>query len=87
MISVSIEVATHADAVALMRVLDRFHPWTVQLAPEHWIVVARAERRERVDAAITDVSRWAAEHDRGPLSYRTREDEPLLHPADAGGPL
>ena len=82
MISLSVDVGTHGDAVDLMHVLDGFHPWTVQLG-EQWVVVARAERRERVDAALALVSHWAADHDLGTLVCRTEEEEVLLRSTDA----
>jgi hypothetical protein len=83
LISVSVDLATHGEAVDLMRALDGFHPWTVQLGPEQWVVVARAERRERVDTVTALVSHWAAEHHLGPLPCRAGEDDV---PAPAGTP-
>jgi|1186.fasta_scaffold291919_2 hypothetical protein len=37
---IEIEVQARWDAVALMRRLDPFHSYLVQLAPEHWVVHA-----------------------------------------------
>lgn len=38
--TIEIDVQARWDAVALMRRLDPFHSYLVQLAPEHWVVHA-----------------------------------------------
>ena len=78
MTAVAVDLGTHADALDLMRMLDRFHPWTVKLAREHWVVLVRSDERERVDAALALVSQWANEHGVPPLACRTGEDELVL---------
>ena len=38
--SIEIEVESRWDAVALMRRLDPYHSYLIQLAPKHWVVHA-----------------------------------------------
>lgn len=82
MISFAVDASTRADAVELMHVLHGFHPWTVELARQQWVVVGRVEQPEDADDAFALVSQWAAENHVEPPACRAGEDEILLRSAD-----
>lgn len=47
--------------MALLRLLASYHPWTIQLGEERWLVVARAEDDEAGSGALELVDHWAQE--------------------------
>ena len=59
----TVEATNRWDAVALLRLLTSYHPWTIQLGEERWLVVARADTEQAGDDAKQLVDRWAM--DRG----------------------
>jgi hypothetical protein len=59
----TVEARNRWDAVALLRLLAGFHPWTIQLGEDRWLVVARADNEDAGDDAVRLVDRWAL--DRG----------------------
>ena len=59
--AISVEVPTKWEAVALLRLLDRFRPWTVQLAPDRWVVVGRIDTQQGAVVATQMLANWAAE--------------------------
>jgi hypothetical protein len=58
-----VEAGNRWDAVALLRLLSSYQPWTIQLGESRWLVVGRAEDDAGGADAMRLVGRWGA--DRG----------------------
>jgi hypothetical protein len=58
----TVEARNRLDAVALLRTLASFHPWTIQLGDNRWLVVARADDDDAGADAVRLVDRWALDH-------------------------
>lgn len=56
------EVGSRWDAIALLRLLCAHHAWTVQLADDRWLVVARADTETEAGLAVGLVRAWAEEN-------------------------
>jgi hypothetical protein len=59
----TVEAGNRWDAVALLRLLASYHPWTIQLGEDRWLVVGRADDDTAQADALRLVDRWAV--DRG----------------------
>ena len=59
----TVEARNRWDAVALLRILTGYHPWTIQLGEDRWLVVGRADDDEAGADALRLVDGWAL--DRG----------------------
>jgi hypothetical protein len=71
---ISVEIATRWEAVSLLRLLDRFRPWTVQLAPDRWMVVGRLDSMASAETAEQLLARWAAESGRAEVAVAIGDD-------------
>jgi hypothetical protein len=59
----TVEVQNRWDAVALLRLLATYHPWTIQLGEDRWVVVGRAASDDAGVQAQGLVDRWALDRD------------------------
>lgn len=57
-----VEVGSRWDAVSLLRLLCAHHAWTVQLADDRWLVVARADTDTEATVASGLVRQWGEQN-------------------------
>ena len=79
----SIELGNKWDAISLLRLLDRFRPWTLQLAPDRWIVVGRLDTEDSAKAASQMLAQWAADGGREEIVVSFGDDLQRI-PASGG---
>jgi hypothetical protein len=73
---IAIDAKTRWEAMALLRVLEKSKPWTVQLRFDRWVVYGRPESFEEAEMALGLVAAWAGE--RGLDSVVDQAGEALL---------
>jgi hypothetical protein len=57
----SVELTNRWDAIAMLRLLEPYHSWTIQLGEDRWLVVGRAESKQARHDARESIVAWARE--------------------------
>jgi hypothetical protein len=81
----TIELGTKWEAIALLRLLDRYRPWVLQLGPDRWIVTGRLDTEESASAASRLLAQWAADGGRDHLTVSFGDDVRVI-PSAIGQP-